>query len=358
MNWFKGIFLKLTAIAAVFFVAGFAAVQLESVQDWMLLRVLSSTTVNPNAPAEPDALSASVCGSRSPLPDPNRAEACVLVKAGERLFVVDVGDGSVARLRQWTTPFNRIEAVLLTHLHSDHISDLGDMHLATWVLQDRVAKLPVYGPAGVEQVTAGFEMAFGIDYGLRNAHHGDSLAPLNVAGYDPRPIDNEALTLIDDGDLKVSAFLVDHPPIVPAYGYRFDYKGRSLVISGDTTPSVHVTKASQGVDVLIHEAMSMELMKLLQEGAKTAKRDKLEQIMKDITDYHTSPVQAAEIAQQAQVSYLLLNHIAPPLPLPGLVDAFLKGTAEVFKGKIQVAKDGDFLSLPAGKKSIDVSHRF
>ena len=84
--------------------AGFAAVQLESVQDWMLLRVLSSTTVNPNAPAEPDALSASVCGSRSPLPDPNRAEACVLVKAGERLFVVDVGDGSVARLRSGLRP--------------------------------------------------------------------------------------------------------------------------------------------------------------------------------------------------------------------------------------------------------------
>jgi ribonuclease Z len=119
-----------------------------------------------------------------------------------------------------------------------------------------------------------------------------------------------------------------------------------------------VVKASQGADVLIHEAMSMELMQLLQEGAKTAKRDKLEQIMKDITNYHTSPVQAAQIAQQAQVSFLLLHHIAPPLPLPGLVDTFLRGTADVFKGKIQVAKDGDFLSLPAGKKSIETSHRF
>ena len=73
MNWFKGIFFKLTAIAAVFFVAGFAAIQLESVQDWMLLRIFSSTTVDSGALAEPDALSASVCGSRSPLPDPNRA---------------------------------------------------------------------------------------------------------------------------------------------------------------------------------------------------------------------------------------------------------------------------------------------
>jgi ribonuclease Z len=96
----------------------------------------------------------------------------------------------------------------------------------------------------------------------------------------------------------------------------------------------------------------------LQEGAKTAKRDKLEQIMKDITDYHTSPVQAAQIAQDAQVAYLLLHHIAPPLPLPGLVDVFLKGTSDIFKGKIQVAKDGDFLSLPAGQKTIQVKQLF
>jgi ribonuclease Z len=164
--------------------------------------------------------------------------------------------------------------------------------------------------------------------------------------------------VFQNADTQILAFTVSHEPIHPAVGYKIIYKDRSIVISGDTTPSPHVTREAKGVDVLIHEAMSMDLMKILQDGAQEAKRDKLEQIMKDITDYHTSPVQAAEIAQQAQVPYLLLNHIVPPLPLPGLVDAFLKGTAEVFKGKIQVAKDGDFLSLPAGKKSIDVSHRF
>jgi ribonuclease Z len=159
-------------------------------------------------------------------------------------------------------------------------------------------------------------------------------------------------------DTQIHAFSVAHAPIHPAVGYKISYKDRSIVIRGDTTPSVLVAKAAQGADVLIHEAMSMELMQLLQEGAKTAKRDKLEQIMKDITDYHTSPVQAAEIAQQAQVSFLLLHHIAPPLPLPGLVEVFLKGTKDAFKGKIQVAKDGDFLSLPAGQKTIESSQRF
>jgi len=141
-------------------------------------------------------------------------------------------------------------------------------------------------------------------------------------------------------------------------GYKIIYKDRSMVISGDTTPSGHVEREAKGVDVLMHEAMSMEMMTFLQEGAHVAKRDKLEQLMKDITNYHTSPVEAAQIASKAEVGYLMLHHIAPPLPLPGLVDIFLKGTDKAFKGKIQVAKDGDVLSLPAGQKSIQPSSRF
>ena len=80
--------------------------------------------------------------------------------------------------------------------------------------------------------------------------------------------------------------------------------------------------------------------------------------MVDILDYHSTPVQAAEIAHDAQVGFLLLNHIAPPLPLPGLKDIFLKGTSDAFKGRIQIARDGDFLSLPAGSKLIETSRRF
>jgi ribonuclease Z len=141
-------------------------------------------------------------------------------------------------------------------------------------------------------------------------------------------------------------------------GYHIRYKDRSMVISGDTTPSAHVQREAQGVDLLVHEAMSTELMTLLQEGAHAAKRDKLAQLMKDIVNYHTTPQEAATIANKANVSFLLLNHVAPPLPLPGLVDVFLKGTSEIFKGKIQVAKDGDMLSLPAGQKVIQTSNRF
>jgi len=309
----------------------------------------------------PDGLHIAVCGAGSPMPDEKRGGPCTLVIAGQQLFVFDTGNTSARNINKMGFNAGNIQGIFLTHFHSDHIDGLGELLLQRWVSNSNTQPVPVHGPEGVETVVNGFMQAYSLDRGYRVAHHGEAIVPSSGFGAKAVSFKTQAFetTLVyDSQDTKIHAFSVAHAPIHPAVGYKIQYKDRSIVISGDTTPSVHVAKAAQGVDVLIHEAMSMELMKLLQEGAKTAKRDKLEQIMKDITDYHTSPVQAAEIAQQAQVSYLLLNHIAPPLPLPGLVDAFLKGTAEVFKGKIQVAKDGDFLSLPAGKKSIDVSHRF
>jgi len=131
--------------------------------------------------------------------------------------------------------------------------------------------------------------------------------------------------------------------------------GATLVLTA-LAPSAHAAQTLEQVQAKVQQLE--EDATSAAEGAQEAKRDKLAQLMKDITDYHTSPVQAAEIAHQSQVPFLLLNHIAPPLPLPGLVDIFLKGTADVFKGKIQVAKDGDVLSLPAGQKVIQTSKRF
>jgi ribonuclease Z len=309
----------------------------------------------------PDGLHIAVCGAGSPMPDEKRGGPCTLVIAGQKMFVFDTGNASVRNINKMGFNTGLIDGIFLTHFHSDHIDGMGELLLQRWVSNSNSQPVKVYGPEGVETVVNGFIQAYSLDRGYRVAHHGEAIVPNSGFGAQAIRFNAQAFetTLVyDSQDTKIHAFNVAHAPIHPAVGYKIQYKDRSIVISGDTTPSVHVTKASQGVDVLIHEAMSMELMKLLQEGAKTAKRDKLEQIMKDITDYHTSPVQAAQIAQEAQVSYLLLHHIAPPLPLPGLVDVFLKGTSDVFKGKVQVAKDGDFLSLPAGGKTIQVKQLF
>jgi ribonuclease Z len=238
---------------------------------------------------------------------------------------------------------------------------LGELLLQRWVSKPNSEPVSVYGPEGIDTVVNGFLQAYSLDRGYRVAHHGDAVLPNKGFGAIPKSFalqDDKATVVFENADTRITAFSVSHAPIHPAVGYQIRYKDRTMVISGDTTPSATVQREAQGVDLLIHEAMSTELMTFLQEGAHVAKRDKLEQLMKDIVNYHSTPQEAATIASKANVNFLLLNHVAPPLPLPGLVDVFLKGTADIFKGKIQVAKDGDMLSLPAGQKVIQTSSRF
>ncbi|MDF1765977.1 MAG: MBL fold metallo-hydrolase [Gammaproteobacteria bacterium] len=346
------------SLVAVFTAAMVAlAAQSEALQDWAMLKLYAAVTVNPNVSSGPDSLSAAVCGSRSPIPDPQRAEACVLVSAGDRLFVVDVGDGSVARLRQWAIPFNKIERVFLTHLHSDHLSDLADLHLATWVLLDRPGKLPVYGPKGVEKITAGFEQAYEIDYGLRNAHHGDALAPLATAGFDAHAIDDAAPVLLEEDGLKITAFLVQHAPVVPAYGYRFDYKGRSLVISGDTTKSDELIRQSTDADVLFHEAQSNEMLALMRTASLASGQTKRAKLFEDITTYHSTPEEAAEVANEAGVGHLVYYHLTPP-PRTWLMEKrLLRNAVKVRPKDWTLAVDGTQVTLPVGSADIILGSR-
>jgi ribonuclease Z len=309
----------------------------------------------------PDGLHIAVCGAGSPMPDEKRGGPCTLVIAGQQLFVFDTGNTSARNINKMGFNAGNIQGIFLTHFHSDHIDGLGELLLQRWVSNSNAQPVNVHGPEGVATVVNGFMQAYSLDRGYRVAHHGDAVLPQSGFGAVPKTFglqDDKATLVFESADTQIYAFSVSHDPIHPAVGYKVVYKDRSMVISGDTTPSAHVEREAKGVDVLMHEAMSMEMMTFLQEGAHAAKRDKLEQLMKDITNYHTSPVEAAQIANKAEVGYLMLHHIAPPLPLPGLVDVFLKGTDKAFKGKIQVAKDGDMLSLPAGQKTIQASSRF
>ena len=184
------------------------------VQDRLMLRfaqTLGSTTADLND----NSLSAVVCGSRSPLPSPGRAQTCILVNAGGNYYVVDIGDGSAANLGNWRIDANKIRATLLTHLHSDHISDLADLHLMTWVNSSHTKPMNVYGPEGVELVTQGFEDAYQLDYQYRYEHHGDDIAPKDIAGFNPFPIDLSKPVIIDEDGLKVTAFKVTHEPVDP-----------------------------------------------------------------------------------------------------------------------------------------------
>jgi ribonuclease Z len=142
---------------------------------------------------------------------------------------------------------------------------------------------------------------------------------------------------------------------VPAVGYRFDYGGRSLVVSGDTKKSDNLLAQARGVDLIVHEALSPKLVGILHDAAESAGNRGLAKIMSDIPDYHTTPVQAGELAQAAGVRHLLFYHVVPALPVPGLEGVFLEGVAQAFSGGITLGRDGTRISLPSGSKAVDVS---
>ena len=305
----------------------------------------------------PDGLHVVLCGAGSPLPDPLRSGPCTAVIAGQRVYIVDAGGGTSRTLSRLRIPQASIAAVLLTHFHSDHIDGLGELLMQRWANGAATAPTPVIGPAGVEQVVQGFSLAYAADDGYRIAHHGEAIMPPAGAGGVARPFPlpegHEAVTLLREGGLTITAFRVDHAPVEPAVGYRFDYAGRSVVISGDTAASDNVLRHSAGADLLVHEALAPHLVALITEGARAAGRDNLVTITEDILDYHTTPVEAAAIAAEAGVGFLLYNHIVPPLPLAPLEEAFTEGVDAVYQGRYRVGRDGTLVMLPAGGESIE-----
>jgi ribonuclease Z len=329
-------------------------------RDWIALAAMSRIYARAMQadPYEglPDGLNIGLCGAGSPMPDPTRAGPCVAVLAGRRLFVVDVGEGGTKNLTLMNLPPARVEAVFLTHFHSDHIGGLGELMLQRWAGGGPTAPLPVYGPTGVDQVVNGVLAAYTLDRGYRIAHHGPVVVPPTGFGGTPHPFvaprDAPDVVLIDDGGLKVTAFPVDHRPVEPAVGYRFDYKGRSLVISGDTAPSPRLERAAKGVDLLAHEGLSPTLVGMQRQAALAAGRSNLASIFHDILSYHTTPEQAAAIAERAGVRYLLFEHIIPPIPFEALEGPWLGRSRQIFHGVIRVGHDGDFVSLPIGSTDI------
>ena len=308
-----------------------------------------------------DGLHVAICGAGSPMPDPTRAGPCVAVLAGDYYLIVDAGAGSSRNLQRMGLPPGKIDAILLTHFHSDHIDGLGEMMLNRWVGATHTEPVPVIGPEGVEQVVAGFNQAYALDSRYRLDHHGDTIAPLSGAGgrartyaLPPAAEGNEVIVL-DEGDLKVTAFRVDHAPIAPAVGYRFEYKGRTAVISGDTAAADSLVQASRGADLLLHEALDPDLVGILNGIGRSKGLRIVEAITHDILDYHASPEQAAEAARDAGVGMLVLYHIVPPLPLPVLYPAFLGDAPSIFDGPILVGEDGDLISLPAGSDAIETA---
>ena len=263
-------------------------------------------------------------GTGSPIPDARRAGPSTLVRAGDQTFLVDCGRGVLMRTAALGVGANAISALLLTHLHSDHIADLGDVLISRWVsnFAPNQPPLPIIGPPGTAEVVENTLKAFGPDIGYRIAHHADLTAP--------PPVEVEEVT---DGvvwgrdGVAISVAPTDHRPVAPTIGFRVEHNGASVVLAGDTVPCPTLDALAAGAGALVHTVIRKDLVEAMPM-----------QRIRDICDYHSTVEQAADTAARAGVGILILTHYVPPIA-PGQEDDWRALAATVFDRQIEIGED-------------------
>lgn len=311
----------------------------------------------------PDGLHVYLCGAGSPLPDATRAGPCVGILVGDRGYVFDIGSGGARNLGTMGFPMARLQAIYLTHLHSDHIDGLGELLVQSWVGGTRQRPTPIIGPRGTQSVVDGFNMAYALDATYRTAHHGPEVAPPGGFGGQATEIvlpagpGGRAIVFQDD-ILTITAIRVEHAPVAPAFGYRIDYKDRSIALSGDTIYHPGFVAASDGVNIMFHEALDPEMVGVMRDVMIDRGRMQIAKIMEDILDYHASPEDAARAAQAANAESLVYYHIVPPLPVKLLNSVFLGDAESEFDGEITIGEDGMIFTLPTDSDKIEISKAF
>ena len=238
-------------------------------------------------------------GTGSPMPVMERFGPSILVEAGDHKFLFDAGRGALQRLGQADVKYKEIRGVFFTHLHSDHVVGFPDLWLTGWLIGQRIEPLQVWGPLGTKKMMSNIEKAFEFDVKSRISDHTGSQDGVVIKAEDIK----EGVIFEKNG-IKVTAFEIDHGRVKPAFGYRIDYAGRSVVLSGDTRPSENLIRYSKSVDLLIHEVVSPEVLKRLNFPAELAKT---------IIEYHTTPQQAGEVFSLVKPRMAIFSHIIQPL---------------------------------------------
>lgn len=270
-------------------------------------------------------------GTGTPLPSIERFGASTLVEAGDNYFLFDCGRGATQRLWQQKIPPGKVSNLFLTHLHSDHTVGIPDFWLLGWMpaaYGNRKKPFEVWGPTGIAEMMQGIKTAYSWDIKTRVEEYNKADSGVMMNSH----IVTEGLVYDKDG-VKITAFLVNHSDIIDsAFGYRLDYKGHSIVISGDTRYSENLVKFAKDVDVLIHEVIFI-------------KEEQIEKsvLARKIVNFHTTPAQAGKIFSLTKPRLAVYTHIAippidPSVPLPTVDDIILQ-TRKTYTGPLQVGED-------------------
>lgn len=282
-----------------------------------------------NAPGQ--TIKVTLLGTGSPLPVIERFGPSILVEAADQKFIFDTGRGALQRLRQADVKYKDINGVFFTHLHSDHVVGFPDLWLTGWLTGQRIAPLQVWGPKGTKKMISNLEKAFEFDIKARIADKtGLSAGVVIKAG------DIKEGVVFENNGVKITAFEVDHERVKPAFGYRIDYAGRSVVLSGDTRFSENLIRYSKDVDLLIHEVVSPEVLARLKFPAE---------LSKTIIDYHTTPEQAGEVFFRVKPKLAVFSHIIQP---NATRQDIIPPTRKTYNGAVELGED--LMVIEVGEK--------
>lgn len=272
-------------------------------------------------------------GTGSPLPSATCAGPSTLVQAGGQNIVVDAGRGVIMRLVGAMCPPPFISAVILTHLHSDHICDLNDIITTRWISSPAATPLPIYGPKGTQKMIDGLLAMLSQDETYRLDHHDDLRA---AGGMKVEVHEVEAGETFTIGDVKVSVHATDHRPVAPTVGFRIEHEGVVGALAGDTIPCDGLYDMCKDADIYVQTVLREDLVRTFAPLVPTGDR------FLDILDYHSTVQQAAQTATKCNVKTLLLTHFVPAIQ-PGQEDEWRAMAAEHFAGDIVVGPDLTFV---------------
>jgi ribonuclease Z len=269
-------------------------------------------------------------GTGTPAPRPDRFGPSTLIEAGDQKLLIDVGRGATIRLYQLGVPLGRIDALLITHYHSDHIVGIPDLWLTRWLqshLAARTAPLRVIGPTGAKILMSHLEKAYALDIKIRAE---DEQLPPEGAPVAVQEFCNDG-NIYEEGGVRVIAFEVDHGDVIkPAYGYRIEYGGRSAVISGDTRYCENVVRYGTGADLLIHE-VAIARPELMANA-------RFQRIMA----HHTTAREAGMVFERARPKLAAYTHLAllgnERVSLASAADLIAE-TRQSYTGLLEVGED-------------------
>jgi ribonuclease BN (tRNA processing enzyme) len=264
-----------------------------------------------------------------PTPKPNRSAPAQVIVVDDTAYVVDCGDGVARQLVLAGIRLGSLRHVFLTHHHSDHNADYGNLLLLAWA-SDLASRVHAWGPPPLSEITRLF-LAMN-DYDIRTRIADEGRPPLAdlIATHEI----SEGGVVMQDGNVKVTAALVEHPPVAPAFAYRFDCPDRSIVISGDTRPSKALVRLAEGADVLVHEVMHVPSLDRIIAAEPNARR-----LREHLLASHTSTEQVGRVATEAKVKTLVLSHLVPGGPSSLKDEDWADAVRPSFAGRLIVGRD-------------------